>query len=200
MAKITYEDKEFLNKNENIADKNKVNDTDLNEIKNIINQNDDNIGTLSNLNTTDKTSLVNAINEVNNKSAITVKCASTMTYNSQNADVAVNFTDVSLQKGSNLSYSNGIFTAKKPMTVAVSYYFNNASNSGEMVPIIRIWKNNTQVHQGGITLRVNSGNDPLTIANFLIDLEEGDTVKITYNRNNGNGALRSNSYITLIEI
>ena len=64
MAKITYEDKEFLNKNENIADKNKVNDTDLNEIKNIINQNDDNIGTLSNLNTTDKTSLVSAINEL----------------------------------------------------------------------------------------------------------------------------------------
>ena len=32
MAKITYEDKEFLNKNENIANKNKVNDTDLNQI------------------------------------------------------------------------------------------------------------------------------------------------------------------------
>ena len=140
------------------------------------------------------------IKETNNKSAITVKCASTMTYNSQNADVTVKFTDVSLQKGSNLSYSNGIFTAKKPMTVAVSYYFNNAADSVEMVPIIRIWKNNTQVHQGGITLRANSGNDPLTIANFLIDLEEGDTVKITYNKNNGNGRLRNGSYITLMEI
>lgn len=65
MAKITYEDKEFLNKNESIADKNKVNDTDLNQIKEAVNQNDDNVGDLSNLNTTDKTSLVNAINEVN---------------------------------------------------------------------------------------------------------------------------------------
>lgn len=37
MAKITYEDKEFLNKNENIADKNKVNDTDLNQIKKVVN-------------------------------------------------------------------------------------------------------------------------------------------------------------------
>lgn len=158
------------------------------------------LGNLSDLSTVNKTSFVEVINEVNNKSAITVKCASTMAYNSQNADVTVNFTDVSLQKGSNLSYSNGIFTAQKAMTIAVSYYFNNASNSGEMVPIIRIWKNDTQVHQAGITLRVNSGNDPLTIANFLIDLEEGDTVKITYNRNNGNGNLRSGSYITLIEI
>ena len=38
MAKITYEDKEFLNKNENIADKNKVNDTDLNQIKEVVNE------------------------------------------------------------------------------------------------------------------------------------------------------------------
>ena len=67
MAKITYEDKEFLNKNENIADKNKVNDTDLNEIKEVINENDDNVGDLLNLNTTDKSSLVGAINELNNK-------------------------------------------------------------------------------------------------------------------------------------
>ena len=65
MAKITYEDKEFLNKNENIADKNKVNDTDLNEIKEVVNGNDDNIGNLSNLNTTNKDSLVNAVNEIN---------------------------------------------------------------------------------------------------------------------------------------
>ena len=67
MAKITYEDKEFLNKNENIADKNKVNDTDLNQIKEVINQNDDNVGNLSNLNTTNKSSLVGAINELTEK-------------------------------------------------------------------------------------------------------------------------------------
>lgn len=43
MTKITYEDKEFLNKNENIADKNKVNDSDLNEIKKVVNENDEEI-------------------------------------------------------------------------------------------------------------------------------------------------------------
>ena len=41
MAKITYEDKEFLNKNEDIADNRKVNDTDLNQIKEIVNNNFD---------------------------------------------------------------------------------------------------------------------------------------------------------------
>lgn len=64
MAKITYEEKEFLNKNAEVADNRKVNDTDLNEIKNIVNQNDDNIGDLSNLETSSKTSLVNAINSL----------------------------------------------------------------------------------------------------------------------------------------
>ena len=42
MAKITYNDKSFLNQNVSIADENKVNDTDLNEIKNVVNTNDDN--------------------------------------------------------------------------------------------------------------------------------------------------------------
>lgn len=73
MAKITYENKVALNVNSDIADVNKCNATDLNEIKNVVNENDDNttknsnaIGTLSSLNTTNKNNLVSAINEVNN--------------------------------------------------------------------------------------------------------------------------------------
>ena len=67
MSKITYENKVALNVNSDIADINKVNASDLNEIKNAVNTNDDNMGLLSNLNTTNKSSVVNAINEVNNK-------------------------------------------------------------------------------------------------------------------------------------
>ena len=74
MAKITYENKVALNVNSDIADVNKCNATDLNEIKNVVNTNDDNttnnsnaIGNLSSLNTTNKNNLVSAINEVNTK-------------------------------------------------------------------------------------------------------------------------------------
>ena len=67
MAKITYENKVALNVNSDIADINKVNASDLNEIKNAVNTNDDNIGDLTQLNTTNKSNLVGAINEVNNK-------------------------------------------------------------------------------------------------------------------------------------
>ncbi len=64
MAKITYADKTALNTNPQIADVNKVNDSDLNEIKSVVNDNDTNVGDLSTLNTTDKSSIVNAINEL----------------------------------------------------------------------------------------------------------------------------------------
>lgn len=39
VQKITYDDKSFLNQNSNIADVNKCNDTDMNEIKSVINNN-----------------------------------------------------------------------------------------------------------------------------------------------------------------
>ena len=64
MAKITYEDKVALNVNSDIADVNKCNATDLNEIKNVVNENDDLVGDLSTLNTAEKSNLVGAINEV----------------------------------------------------------------------------------------------------------------------------------------
>lgn len=64
MAKITYEDKVALNVNSDIADINKVNASDLNEIKNVVNTNDDNMGLLSNLTTPNKNNLVGAINSI----------------------------------------------------------------------------------------------------------------------------------------
>lgn len=64
MGKITYEDKQNLNTNESILDINKVTDNDMNEIKQVVNENDNKVGELNNLNTTDKTSIVNAINEI----------------------------------------------------------------------------------------------------------------------------------------
>ena len=64
MAKITFEDKVALNVNSDIADINKVNASDLNEIKSAVNENDDMVGDLAQLNTTNKDNLVGAINEI----------------------------------------------------------------------------------------------------------------------------------------
>ena len=64
MSKINYNDKQFLYQNADVPAENKVNDVDMNEIKQVVNENDDKIGDLNNLKTTDKSSIVNATNEV----------------------------------------------------------------------------------------------------------------------------------------
>ena len=64
MAQITYTNKETLNSQPSIAAKNKVTSDDMNEIKSVVNANDDNVGDLAGLNTTDKSSMVNAVNEL----------------------------------------------------------------------------------------------------------------------------------------
>lgn len=64
MGKITYADKETLYTNNDVPANKKVQSSDMNEIKNIVNENDDKVGDLNNLSTTDKSSIVNATNEV----------------------------------------------------------------------------------------------------------------------------------------
>lgn len=66
MAQITYADKSYVNQNANIPAINKVQDTDMNEIKTVVNTNDTNVGDLTTLATDTKTSIVGAINELKN--------------------------------------------------------------------------------------------------------------------------------------
>lgn len=65
MAKINFVNKVAVNENTNIPDVNKCKASDLNEIKEVVNQNDDNVGNPAYLNTTSK-NVVGAINEVHN--------------------------------------------------------------------------------------------------------------------------------------
>lgn len=64
MALITYDDKVALNENPSIPDVNKVNASDMNQIKTGVNTNETNIGDLSNLTTPVTTNVVGAINSV----------------------------------------------------------------------------------------------------------------------------------------
>ena len=62
---ITFTDKQQLNANPSVADINKVQATDMNEIKSVVNDNANLMGDLTELPTTDKTSIVNSITEIN---------------------------------------------------------------------------------------------------------------------------------------
>ncbi len=66
MAKINFTNKVAVNENTSIPDVNKCKASDLNEIKEVVNQNDDNVGNPTNLNTTSK-NVVGAINELDGK-------------------------------------------------------------------------------------------------------------------------------------
>lgn len=75
MAQITYQNKADINISTTPV-QNKVGANDMNEIKNVVNENDTNMGVLSDLLTSNKTSIVNAINSIpeivvnNNKTSI----------------------------------------------------------------------------------------------------------------------------------
>lgn len=101
MAKITFADKQFLNQNTDIPDINKCKDTDMNEIKQVVNANDDdfntlntNVGDLTQLETTEKNSIVGAINEVNSNCSI----------NNQNINATEDIIEITPLVGSN--YNN----------------------------------------------------------------------------------------------
>lgn len=106
MAKITYVNKETINPQPSVADKNKVTSNDMNEIKSVVNENDDNIGELSNLKTTDKSNIVNAINEVAQGTSIQVL---NQTSSSTTDTYSANFVNGLLEKFGKLLWT-GSFT------------------------------------------------------------------------------------------
>lgn len=65
MQTIGYTNKSALNQNAGIADINKCNASDMNEIKSVVNTNASECGNASDLETIDTSSLVAAINELN---------------------------------------------------------------------------------------------------------------------------------------
>lgn len=71
MAKINFVNKVAVNENTNIPDVNKCKASDLNEIKEVVNQNDDNVGNPANLNTTSK-NVVGAINELDERNTYSI--------------------------------------------------------------------------------------------------------------------------------
>ena len=93
MSKITYADKETLYTNADIPANKKVQSSDMNEIKQVVNENDDKVGELNGLNTTDKSSMVNATNEVLTKSTDTLEITAEIVVSSLSLPSG-DFTDV----------------------------------------------------------------------------------------------------------
>lgn len=162
MSKINYTDKEFLNKNEEIADNRKVNDTDLNEIKQVVNTNDDNIGDLSNLNTTDKSSIVGAINEIKKKNILTAGMVQQRTtINGSSNQVQLK---VEQSVGNEITLSDSVITISNNIKkVKVSAQTNiQMANAGSVYGAIRI-----KATPGGTVLATSANASTVEMYNFL---------------------------------
>lgn len=118
--KITFSDKTYLNQNADIPENQKMTDANVNEIKNVVNSNDNDtnqnttsIGNLNNLNTTNKSDLVSAINEVNNPIIAQNRVNS--------ADYALNNGDYLPFTKENFNNSNGKIVFNSNGTVTINH-------------------------------------------------------------------------------
>jgi len=199
MAQITYSNKVALNENSSIADINKVNASDMNEIKSVVNENYNEVGDITNLTTTDKTSVVNAINEVNRKDIITVYVTSNHTASSA-TDYIPNSLTINTQLGNKLSVSGGNVVigsgVSKILVSGTAAY--SLSGSGAKIRNFSIRKNDT--NQKTVSENFNhTGWANISISRLLIDVEEGDTIKIQSYMQNGDILYggQAYTYITL---
>lgn len=134
MSKITYEDKEQLNTNENIPAKNKCMASDLTEIKKVVNENDTNALYNTNVKTTKTDSdtdvySCNYVNEILTTKAGTVQ---------KGAEIDNEHTNISLRKNGNIVSLQGViyFSATKSkwttfMTIPTDY--NGVTGYGNLI-------------------------------------------------------------------
>lgn len=177
MAQITYTDKTALNINGDIADTNKVNASDMNEIKNVVNNNYSEVGDITTLTTTDKTSVVNAINELNEKNIISVglsantnvSVSATWTHYSVNINnlVASLGTKLTLNTsthrvivGDGVSYVKvSCYTLIRGIASGIEF---NVRKNGTAIGTINVQPSNTSIYETGaftdILVPVSSGD------------------------------------------
>lgn len=175
MAKITYEDKVALNVNSDIADVNKCNATDLNEIKNVVNENDDNttnnsnaIGTLSNLNTTEKSNLVGAINEVNNNMYAKIGLTSSVSTTAGDYNKIPYNSTIEIDEGLSLN-NNGIEVSKKGKYLVTLIARLNLTGT----VYLAIRKNNNDSNEALVSCNINGGVHTLSA---VVNCQENDII------------------------
>ena len=145
MAKITYEDKVFINENADVPEINKITDNNLNEIKKVVNKNDNNVGDLSSLNTDVKDNLVNAINNVNKKSLLKISKSSKSSFQLGNYGFTKIPLDVEeIKVGDKFALQDGSIVNVSGKTLNVRVYFVCTASSAIQKGYMLVGKNDEQ--------------------------------------------------------
>lgn len=184
-AQITYADKSAMNVNSTIPDINKVNASDMNEIKSVVNEN--------------YTEFLNAIND---KNIISASITSNYTLTSTNSYIKLPL-NTSLSAGTRLTLDStnhnvvvGAGVSKVKISAKVS--FNSVSASG--VKWLSIFKNSETPIANPRTI---TARDMIYSTDTIVEVQQNDNISIQIIGNNGdvirNGIGYTNITIEVIE-
>ena len=197
MAQITYADKSTMNTNSSIPATNKCQASDMNEIKSVVNNNYSEVGNITTLTTTNKTSVVNAINEVNEKDFIC--CVLTTQQNiTATGEATVKLNSILSQRGSGFTFANNVVTCNFDGYVEVSGQIQfSAPNTN--THNIYIHQNNSIVARSLNSAYTNSGSKVAWITPIIIQVSNGDVIKLNYYGVNGDylNAVANSTNMTL---
>lgn len=193
MSKITYEDKEQLNTNENIPAKNKCMASDLNEIKSIVNENDTNALYNTNVKTAQTNSdtdvySCNYINEIGS-------CACFSKTDSQNfteyvaTQISFNQTDY-VDNGCFELQSDGTIKVLKDISrVQINF---NIRIAGSISSYNVIYCKST-TDDAGFNVATNFSNDNDTIVGAgILKVQKNDIIRLSFYT--GNNSIQVNGY------
>lgn len=146
---------------------------------------------------------IKAVNDVIKKSALTVRANVNRTYTKNTVYQTVDaYNEIVGQVGNNIEMvSNGVFKVKKDIGVSLSFYNNIQPYTTKQLIMYRITVNDTDVYsQSGFECGDQWGNSGQSMAPYVLDLKQNDTVSIKLYTDINSCTVRASSYISLIEL
>ena len=167
---ITYDDKSYLNQNQDIAAVNKCNDTDMNEIKSVVNNNATELSNVITINQTYATASY----------AGAAIAGSTNPFNGFNTfashgNLTTSSTGVTIGSGINA------------VLVSAGLELQNATNSYDLISAGIIQNSTTLVSMYNEVRNSNGSQGFITLPTTVVTVQEGDTISVF-----GNGEVSTN--------
>lgn len=159
MSKILYADKETIYQNPQIPANQKVQSSDMNEIKRVVNENDDKIGELQ-------------------PNIITAELVNQMSVTAQSG--TINLTDAVIV-GNKLSFADGkVIIGAGVSKVKISGNMRVSSSGSSIGVNLNIYKNDDVCAASNRTGVGADGYDGIAVSPKLIEVLEGDTIDMRY--------------------
>ena len=161
MAQITYQDKSAVNVNNDVADVNKVNATDMNEIKSVVN--------------TNATALDNLTTQVNNKNILTIKLNSNYTIAQTNTLYQITGWEIDSQIGTGLSLSNDKIVIGAGISKIKVSYSAKCQGVNTTRTFVYLTYNSTAISQEMATYGAANAQMTVGLTPRLMSVNENDT-------------------------